>query len=200
MNFLSFFFQIIFFLCFNFIINGSPNDTFILSLNTEQNYIFYKANSTYIIKFQLNQNDKQNLKKYFIHIYEYIGDISLYGLKCINNFDCDLNNNNIFNHFKNGNLIFSNKVNNNINLYISLDKIIEEETNYLIFPVICNQIYNKCSFNIGIYNLNDDQLEYPLNYNQEFYFKIWNINTKYIIKNDYLNTQKLMIENILIKL
>ena len=194
MNFLSFFFQIIFFLCFNFIINGSPNDTFILSLNTEQNYTFYKANSTYIIKFQLNQNDKQNLKKYFIHIYEYIGDISLYGLKCINNFDCDLNNNNIFNHFKNGNLIFSNKVNNNINLYISLDKIIEEETNYLIFPVICNQIYNKCSFNIGIYNLNDDQLEYPLNYNQEFYFKIWNINTKYIIKNDYLNTQKLMIE------
>ena len=194
MSFLSSFCQILFYLCFNFIINGSQNDTFILTLNTEQNYTFYKANSTYIIKFQLNQNDNQNLKKYFIHSYEYIGDISLYGLKCKINSDCDLNNNNIFNHFKNGNLIFSNKVNKNINLYISLDKIIEEETNYLIFPVICNQIYNKCSFNIGIYNLNDNQLEYTLNYNQEFYFKIWDIDTEYIIKNDNKDTQKLMID------
>lgn len=194
MSFLSSFCQIIFFFCFNFIINGSLDDKFILSLNTEQNYTFYQENSTYIFKFQLNENDKQNLTKYFIHVYENIGDISLYGLKCKNNSDCDLNNNNIFNHFKNGNLIFSNKVNKNINLYISLDKIIEEERNFLIFPVICNQIYKKCSFNIGIYNLNDNFFEYTLNYNQDFYFKIWDISTEYIIKNDYKNTKKLIID------
>jgi len=194
MSYLSSFLQIIFYLCFNFIINEKPNETFILPLNTEKNYSFNGPNTANIIKFQLNENDKQNLKKYFVHIYEYIGDISLYGFKCINISECDLNNNNIFNHFKNGNLIFSNKVNKNINLYITLDKITEEEKNSLIFPVICNQIYNNCSFKIGIYSLNNNQLKYTLNYNQDFYFKIWDIDTEYIINIDNNNAKKLVVD------
>ena len=187
------FFQAIFCLCLKFIINDKPNDIFILKLNTEQEYSFNETNSTNIFKFQIDENDEKYLKKYVIHIYENIGDISLYGLKCIKNSECDLDNNNIFNHFKNGNLIFSNKVNNNINLHISLDKIKEEEI-YLIFPVICNQLYNKCSFNIGIYSLNDNQLEYTLKHNQDFYFKIWDINTRYIIKVDDRQLKQLNID------
>ena len=82
-------------------------------------YISFNTSETYelkneIINFHIKEEDEKKYNKYFIHIYKKIGDISLYGLKCprkvnVKSTDCEININNIFNLYKEGNLIMSEK-------------------------------------------------------------------------------------------
>ena len=125
-----------------------------------------------IKKFGLNKTDNSE-NNYYIHIYILQGDLSLYGLKCTNISKCDLNSDNMFNEYKNGNIIFSNKVNRNINLYINSDTTIENDDKYfLIFPVVCHENIGNCEFTIGIYNLVENNIvSYDLEENEDFSIK-----------------------------
>lgn len=196
----SFFTQIIFYIyfCYSINIEEQNNNTIFIQYNKNYNYSFDGLKSN-IIKFNASQTTVK-YSNYFIHIYEFFGDVSLYGLKCIKNENknnCDFNDNNMFKLFKNGNLIFSNKVNKNINLYINLKKIIgDDDKYYLIYPVICNEKNNKCNFNIEIIAQNfQNTLYYTLKYNEDFYIKNWCMNDNYIIKvNEYIMKKKIVID------
>ena len=156
----------------------------------------FEVAASNIKKFGLNKTDNFE-NNYYIHIYILQGELSLYGLKCTKISQCDFNSHNMFNEYKKGNIIFSNKVNRNINLYINSDTTIERDDKYfLIFPVVCHENSENCKFNIGIYNLTENNtVTYNLKENEDFSIRqLGNKNFFSINQNEYKPNSNITIE------
>ena len=171
MQLISFLIRYIYIFCLikiNRCVDNEINGIEYLSFDDKKVRSFEVAVSN-IKKFGLNKTDNFE-NNYYIHIYISQGELSFYGLKCTNISQCDFNSHNMFNEYIKGNIIFSNKVNRNINLYINSDTTIERDDKYfLIFPVVCHENSENCKFNIGIYNLMENNIvSYNLKENEDF--------------------------------
>ena len=199
MNLFIFMIQNLFFICL-FQIIKSDNDIEYITFNEEKEYNYINENEYNFILFIFN-NYKNLPDNYFIHIYQIKGEISLYGLKYlvadksanITNINLTLDINSIFNEYKKGNLLFPNKANNNINLYIDSNTDLENDERYmLIFPVFCRDKNNHCRFFLGAYDLdNKNKLNYTLKYNEVF--SIVNIVSNYNFTINETNKSNFLI-------
>ena len=155
MNLNIFMIQNLFFYCLSKIIENNVSYIKYINISEEKEYNYNNENEYNFMVFVFN--DYQKLpENYFVHIYQIKGEVSLYGLKCLNIFNSTniteinskLNINNLFNEYKKGNILFPRKVNNNINIYIDSNIDLENDERYLlIFPVFCLS-----------YNLNKDNV------------------------------------------
>ena len=177
----------------------ADNNIEYLSFNTSKTYDLKND----IIIFHIKEEDEKKYNKYLVHIYQKIGDISLYGLKCprkvnVKSTDCEINIDNLFKHYEEGNLIISERTKKSINLYINLDTLFDgmNDDYYLLFPVICNDYIN-CTFKIGIYNINkekDNEAVYNMNRNEEFSIRNIEGYIKYTINEKIKKIKKLIID------
>ena len=172
--------QNLFFYCLSKIIENNVSYIKYINISEEKEYNYNNENEYNFMVFVFN--DYQKLpENYFVHIYQIKGEVSLYGLKCLNIFNSTniteinskLNINNLFNEYKKGNILFPRKVNNNINIYIDSNIDLEKDERYLlIFPVFCQDKNNQCRFSLGAYDLeNKNNLNYTLKYNEVFSIK-----------------------------
>ena len=167
MNIFFLFFQKIIFLISFETIKSNINN--ILNLNFNHPIICEtnKTDNNNTIIFKINEQE-EFYNDYFVHIYIINGELSLYGMKN-QDLDDDLNDFNMFKQFKRGNIIFSNKINRNINLYIFSDKILDTNKS-VIFYAICQENDANCTFKIEVNKIDDNKkINYNLSYNEEFY-------------------------------
>ena len=114
MHFYIFIVQNLIFICL-FKIIKSENDIIYIKINEEKEY-YYNNENKYNFMVFIFDNYTNLPNNYFVHLYQIKGEISLYGLKCldidnsanITNIDLNLDINNIFIEFKKGNLLFPN--------------------------------------------------------------------------------------------